>query len=104
MAAGSCSSARSAGPPASSARTTWSPTRRWLEPRRCSTGWVTMPPQSSATEAAPPSLGAAFAHAVAGGDFAKLAELLQPDVDFRALTPRRAWEAATREEALEVLR
>ena len=49
------------------------------------------------------SLGVAFAHALAAGDSAKLAELLHPEVEFRALTPRRAWEPATRADVLEVL-
>ena len=63
-----------------------------------------MPPQSSATEATATSLGAAFAYAIASRDFEKLADLLHPEVEFRALTPRRSWEAGTRDGALEVLR
>ena len=63
-----------------------------------------MPPQSSATEATATPLGAAFAHAIAAHDFAKLAELLHPEVEFRALTPRRSWEPAARDGALKVLR
>lgn len=63
-----------------------------------------MPPRSSATDATASLLGAAFAHAIAGRDFAKLAELLHPEVQFRALTPRRCWEPATRDDVLEVLR
>jgi hypothetical protein len=39
------------------------------------------------------SLGAAFAQAVAAKDYARIAELLHPEVDFRALTPNRLWEA-----------
>jgi hypothetical protein len=35
----------------------------------------------------------AFAQALAGRDFDKLGSLLDPSVEFRALTPRRAWEA-----------
>jgi hypothetical protein len=63
-----------------------------------------VPPQSSATEATATPLGTAFAHAIAAHDFAKLAELLHPEVEFRALTPRRSWEPAARDGALEVLR
>jgi hypothetical protein len=37
--------------------------------------------------------GPAFAHALAARDFDKLQSLLDPEVEFRALTPRRAWEA-----------
>jgi ketosteroid isomerase-like protein len=39
------------------------------------------------------SLGAAFADAVASKDYARMAELLHPEVDFRALTPNRSWQA-----------
>jgi hypothetical protein len=38
-------------------------------------------------------LGAEFARALAVKDFARISELLDPEVDFRGLTPRRAWEA-----------
>jgi hypothetical protein len=41
------------------------------------------------------SAGAAFAHALAAKDFARLRELLDPDVDFRGLTPSRPWEASS---------
>jgi hypothetical protein len=39
------------------------------------------------------TLGAAFAEAVAGKDYERMAGLLHPEVDFRALTPNRSWEA-----------
>ena len=39
------------------------------------------------------SLGASFADALAAKDFARIRELLHPEVDFRALTPRRDWQA-----------
>jgi ketosteroid isomerase-like protein len=39
------------------------------------------------------SLGAAFADAIASKDYARMAELLHPEVDFRALTPNRFWQA-----------
>ena len=38
--------------------------------------------------------GVAFARALAVKDFVRLAELMHPEIDFRALTPRRAWEAS----------
>lgn len=64
-----------------------------------------MPSRSSVTE--PPAtalLGEAFAHAIARRDDGQLVALLHPEVEFRALTPRRAWEPQTRAEALEVVR
>lgn len=63
-----------------------------------------MPPPSSATETTPLSLGAKLAHSIARHDFAEVAALLHPAIEFRALTPRRAWEPATREDVLELLR
>jgi ketosteroid isomerase-like protein len=39
------------------------------------------------------SLGTAFADAVASKDYARMADLLHPEVDFRALTPNRFWQA-----------
>ena len=39
------------------------------------------------------SLGAEFAQALAAKDADRLRALLHPQIDFRALTPRRAWEA-----------
>jgi hypothetical protein len=39
------------------------------------------------------SLGAAFADAVASKDYARIADLLHPEIDFRALTPNRFWQA-----------
>jgi len=63
-----------------------------------------MTPSSSATSAPGALLGPAFAQALARGDFHQVAELLCPDIDFAALTPRRAWEAQTVEDTLRVLR
>ena len=40
------------------------------------------------------SLGADFARALAAKDFARVRELLHPDIDFRGMTPRRTWEAS----------
>jgi hypothetical protein len=39
-------------------------------------------------------LGAAFAEAFAAKDFARVAELVHPEVDFRGLTPNRVWDAS----------
>ena len=64
-----------------------------------------MTPTSSATRwPRVDLLGAAFAHALARRDFAQVAEILCPDIEFAALTPRRAWEAQTGQETLRVLR
>jgi hypothetical protein len=63
-----------------------------------------MPLRCSATEAAASPLGEAFVHAIACRDFAKVTQLLHQDVEFRALTPRRSWDPATREDAVAVLR
>jgi hypothetical protein len=51
------------------------------------------------------TLGAAFAHALGHKDFEAVVGLLHPRIDFRALTPRRAWEASgSRAVVDEVLR
>jgi hypothetical protein len=39
------------------------------------------------------TLGEQFANAVAAKDHAKVRELLHPELDFRAMTPKRIWEA-----------
>lgn len=50
-------------------------------------------------------LGSEFAAALAAKDFARVASLLHPQVDFAALTPRRAWEAHAPEQLVaDVLR
>lgn len=49
------------------------------------------------------TLGERFARALAAKDRDRLGELLHADVDFRALTPRRAWEAAGPDAVLEIL-
>lgn len=36
---------------------------------------------------------AAFADAIVARDFARAAALLHPEIDFRAMTPNRVWEA-----------
>jgi hypothetical protein len=40
-----------------------------------------------------PTLGAEFAHALAAKDFDRILDLMHPEVDFRAMTPNRSWEA-----------
>jgi hypothetical protein len=40
------------------------------------------------------SVGERFVAAFAAKDFQRAGELLDPEVDFRALTPNRAWEAS----------
>jgi hypothetical protein len=49
------------------------------------------------------TVGADFARAFAGRDTARMRELLHPDVDFRALTPNRFWEADGQDGVIEVL-
>ena len=41
----------------------------------------------------PSGLGAEFARAIAVKDFARVRELVHPDLDFVGMTPRRTWEA-----------
>src|SRR5262245_51644188 len=48
------------------------------------------------------TLGAQFAQALGAKDADRLRELLGADLDFRGLTPRRAWEATTAGEALAI--
>jgi hypothetical protein len=40
------------------------------------------------------TLGAQFAEALTAKDFDRVAELLHPAVDFRALTPNKVWQAS----------
>ena len=42
---------------------------------------------------APATLGAQFARALAAKDFDGLRELMDPEIDFRGMTPRRSWDA-----------
>lgn len=49
------------------------------------------------------SLGRRFAHALADKDVAQLRELLARNVDFKALTPRRSWEAERNDAVIEIL-
>jgi hypothetical protein len=39
------------------------------------------------------ALGESFARALGAKDFAGVAQLLHPEIDFRGLTPGRSWEA-----------
>jgi len=48
-------------------------------------------------------LGTRFAEAIAAKDAETITALLAPDVDFRALTPRKFWEASTPADVLDVL-
>ncbi|HEX3976658.1 MAG TPA: hypothetical protein VHW96_10360 [Solirubrobacteraceae bacterium] len=63
-----------------------------------------MTPTSSATSRRGELLGPAFAHALARRDFAQLADVLCPDIEFRALTPRRVREASSAHETISILR
>jgi hypothetical protein len=49
------------------------------------------------------SLGETFARALAAKDSAAVLDLLHPELDFRAMTPKRIWEAASPADVLEVL-
>ena len=49
------------------------------------------------------TVGVEFARALAARDSARLAELLHPEVEFRALTPRRNWEANDLEATIAIL-
>ena len=49
------------------------------------------------------TLGEAFARAVAAKDHDRVRELLLPDLDFRAMTPNRIWEATDPEGVVETL-
>ena len=49
------------------------------------------------------TLGAEFARAIARKDSLRLLEILAPEIDFQAMTPRRTWQAADPEEVLTIL-
>ena len=49
------------------------------------------------------TLGEQFARAVAAKDHGRVRDLLHPDVDFRAMTPKRVWEAADTEDVIAAL-
>lgn len=50
--------------------------------------------QRTVSVASDGSLGRAFAEALGQKDFDQVSALLDAEIDFRALTPRRAWEAS----------
>lgn len=60
--------------------------------------------ETTQTTASADTIGIAFAYAIARRDFDELGDLLHPDVELRALTPRRTWEPAGHHEAIDVLR
>lgn len=47
------------------------------------------------------TLGRAFAEALGHTDFDQVMTLLHPEIDFRGLTPGRAWEASGAQELVE---
>jgi hypothetical protein len=47
------------------------------------------------------TLGQDFAEALASKDFDQLRSLLHPEIDFRGLTPSRAWEASSADEVVD---
>lgn len=47
--------------------------------------------------------GRTFAEALAAKDTAAVRAVTSPDLDFRAMTPGRFWEASTQDELLEIL-
>ena len=49
------------------------------------------------------SLGSDFARALAAKDSSRLRELVHPEIDFRGLTPSRAWEATDPDELMSLL-
>ncbi|MHB8235341.1 MAG: hypothetical protein ACYDHT_11880 [Solirubrobacteraceae bacterium] len=49
------------------------------------------------------TLGADFAHALAQKDAPRLRELLAPELDFRAMTPRRSWDAQDPDAVLAIV-
>jgi ketosteroid isomerase-like protein len=56
------------------------------------------------TRARADTIGSAFAYAIARRDFGELGDLLHPDVELHALTPRRTWQPAGHDAALDMLR
>ena len=49
------------------------------------------------------TLGEEFARAVAAKDHDRIAELLHSDLDFRAMTPKRFWEASDVDGVIDAL-
>jgi hypothetical protein len=57
----------------------------------------------STTQPVADRLGEAYVEAVVAGDADGMRGLLAGDVDFRAVTPRRAWEAGTPDDVLDIV-
>ena len=53
---------------------------------------------------APASTTSGFVHAILAREFSRARDLLHPDIDFRAMTPTRVWEAGDPAGVEEVLR
>jgi hypothetical protein len=51
----------------------------------------------------PNTLGADFAHALAEKDAPRMRALFAPEVDFRAMTPRKTWEAQDPDTVLSIV-
>jgi hypothetical protein len=51
----------------------------------------------------PKTLGSDFAHALAEKDAQRLSRLFAPELDFRAMTPRKTWQAQTADGLLEIV-
>jgi hypothetical protein len=49
------------------------------------------------------TVGADFARALATKDFDRVRELMAPEIDFAALTPRRHWQAASPDEVISTI-
>jgi hypothetical protein len=49
------------------------------------------------------TLGTDFAHAFAAKDADRIRELVHPEIDFRALTPNRHWEASDQDKLVSML-
>jgi hypothetical protein len=49
------------------------------------------------------ALGSRFVEALSAKDAQRLAEVLHPEVDFQGLTPKRAWEAHSPDEVVDVV-
>jgi hypothetical protein len=54
--------------------------------------------------AVPTSVAGAFVEAILARDFSRARELLHPEIDFRAMTPKRVWEADDPSGVEDVLR
>jgi hypothetical protein len=46
-------------------------------------------------------MGGTFAEALGAKQFDRIAELLHPEIDFRALTPRKFWEASSPQQVVD---